>query len=192
MEFKGSVNVAPNCPGRLYFVQYVKPDLKLISCGSKGAEGLCASIASWRVDTDWPYLAGSKESTAKDKATLIDIQTRDSPGQNNISMHDFVRVCINHEFVTYIVFEDGNGNLTSLGWMNWKFTGFAWRDTGTCPLTSNTPDCAGWQTSGKGEKLRENFTPGSMGPQALDHSVAVITAALIPPSDCSEAECPAP
>jgi hypothetical protein len=188
MGFRGTVQIPANCPGRVYFVQYVLPSRASIACFTSGAACFRVS-APWGVDGGWPYPDGSNVSTARTQAGSEDIQTVDSPAQRNISDLEkkLARVCINDEFVTYAAFEDAKGDLTSLGWMHWKFSATAFRDNGRCPPTHTTPNCDRWTVNGRGTKVADNFTQGSVGPRPLVRAGTVTLSV----SDCSESDCPA-
>lgn len=186
MEFKGQIQGVANCSGKVYFVQYAKLNRSSVGCGSKPA-GFCTKRA-WGLDTAWPYPRGSQISLAQGATAVTPIQSIDSPGQDNISnpATRLVRICIDDEFVTYVVFEDTSGNLISLGWMNWLFTAHAERDTGVCPPTSTATDCTGWTVAGFGSAVKSDFTPGTSGPQKLDRSVQTVDTL---PDDCPDSSC---
>jgi hypothetical protein len=189
MEFDAHIRATPGCTGHVYFVQYVKPSRKMFGCVDSRTLGLCATHAGG-VDTAWPYSFGSNANTYGDDALTIPIHTFDSPGVKNISGNEHSRVCINDEFVTYIVFEDGHNSLTPLGWMHWSFSAQAFRSGGACPPLSTTSDCTGWEVHGGGRKQGESFVAGNMGPIPLNRSAPIVTASSFSMSDCSESECP--
>jgi hypothetical protein len=189
MEFKGTLSMPATCPGKAYFVQYVKPSRKSVGCFDSKEEGFCAT-PSLGLDTAWPYPEGSVVNTDQDPGTSVPFNTVDSPGHKNISRPDLglVRICIEDSFTTYLVFEDNAGALTSLGWMSWSYTAHAVRDGGKCPATTTTPDCAGWTVTGTGTKGSSDFTVGASAPQqALDRSVGAVN---LMPSDCGPDGCP--
>ncbi|MCI0397888.1 MAG: DUF4157 domain-containing protein [Chloroflexi bacterium] len=194
MKFDGFINVAAGCEGRIYFVQYASPNRVLVSCPGNTPEGLCVRQA-WGIDTGWPYGAGSNYRVSGNEGRAI--QTEDSPGQRNISNPETrrVRICMNEEFVTYIVFERPNNNVTPLGWMHWQYNAQGWRDNGNCPPTSTAADCTGWQVTGAGQKVGDSFVPGSMHATVpLNRSAPVVDpmSLLANARDCSATECQLP
>lgn len=195
MRFDGQIHITPGCSGRVYFVQYVKPNFKFVTCYQNRAGGLCVSH-NGGIDGSWPYQHASNIDTHIPSGTQTNaIYTEDSPGQENLSRPgvNLVRLCLDHEFVTYIVFEDTIHNLTPLGWMEWTFDARAWRNSGNCPVQSSSQNCSGWNVSGNGRKVRENFTPGIMhGSVKLSRNAPVINMATLLTSavDCQAATCP--
>jgi hypothetical protein len=101
----------------------------------------------------------------------------------------WVRLCLNDEFVTYIVYDDGRKNFTPLGWMHWIVNAQALRDKGTCPPTNKANDCTGWNSTGGGKKVGESFVAGNKGPVPLDPSAKVITPATFDNVECKDAGC---
>jgi len=187
MEFNATIKPTPNCNGRVYFAQYVKVNRSQVGCVDSRALGLC-STTQWGIDTAWPYQTATNYPTDADRL----IKTADSPGITNISNPSlgWVRLCLNDEFVTYIVYDDGRNNFASLGWMHWMVNAQAWRDRGTCPLTSTANDCTGWSVAGGGQKVSESFVAGSQGPVPLDRNAPIITAAAFDVTDCEGTVCP--
>ncbi|MBE9514092.1 MAG: DUF4157 domain-containing protein [Chloroflexi bacterium] len=172
MEFNDYISIAPNCNGQVYFVQYVNVNRVHINCMGNRPLGLCPSH-SWGIDTAWPYPSGSVVNTQSNSPNRKPIKTVDSPGVRRLSIQGLfqVRVCINDEFVTYIVYEDDSARVTPLGWMHWRFNAQAWRDSGNCPPSSTSLDCSGWHLTGAGTKMGESFRPGIMnGSAALNSS----------------------
>ncbi|HEV8354083.1 MAG TPA: DUF4157 domain-containing protein [bacterium] len=189
MEFKGKLEIPAACPGKVYYVQYTRPNRAVVGCIDSKPFAECIR-PGWGRDGAWPYAFGSVTDTVAAAGTTVDTTTRDSPGQRNISNPavGFVRICVaDEEFVTYLVFEDAGGGLTPLGWMNWKYSARLIRDTGKCPPASTQADCTGWAISGKGDKLGAKFAPGVVGPQPLDKSVKPVSMLS---SSCSDSECP--
>jgi hypothetical protein len=188
MEFTGQIQAKPTCPGKVYFVQYAKVNRSFVGCNGRKLEGFCAK-RPWGLDTGWPYPFGNQISLAQGSSAVAPIKAIDSPGSDNISdpTMNLVRICIDDEFVTYVVFENGSGNVTSLGWINWLFTAHAERGTGQCPSTGTTNDCAGWTVTGLGVSVGSNFTAGTSGPQPLDKSVQSVNRL---PDDCPDTSCP--
>jgi hypothetical protein len=177
------------CPGRVYFVQYAKPNRRAVSRFESKEEGFCVN-PGLGLDTSWPYPSGSVVNTDQDAGSTVPFNTVDSPGHTNISNPGvgFVRICIEDSFTTYIVFENKAGTLTSLGWMNWSYTAHAERDSGTCPVKTTSNDCAGWTVTGTGKKDSSDFSVGASAPtQALDRSVKAVS---LMPSDCAPTGCP--
>jgi hypothetical protein len=188
MEFKGQLRVPSGCPGRFYFVQYTQPDRALVGC-LEGRELAECVRPGWGRDGSWPYGFGSTVDTAARAGATVDVTSIDSPGIRNISNPDLgvVRHCVSDEqFVTYLVFEDAAGTLTSLGWMNWKWSARALLGHGGCPPASLHPDCTDWTLTGTGSKLGERFAPGAMGPQPLNRSTAAVSlvSSPCPPGNC--------
>ena len=198
MQFSGNLRMTPNCDGMVYFVQYVHPTRNTVQCSpGNSAFGLCTTVP-WGIDSAWPYPLGSNQPTLISSGIEERrIQTADSPGIRDISNPEVPksRICLADEFVTYVVFEDANANLTPLGWMQWQWSAQAWRDSGSCPLASSSSDCSGWHVTGVGAKVSESFTPGSMHRDVpLNRSSPVVdpVALLSNARDCPEAECPLP
>jgi uncharacterized protein DUF4157 len=196
MGFTGNVDVAAGCQGSVHFVQYVQINKRaLVPCNGARAEGICAPNSSG-IDTNWVYPSGSNTQLGSGAASTITVQTHDSPGQQNISNPSIplARICLDEEFVTYLVYEDPNGQLTSLGWMNWKYAATAWRDQGTCPITTTSADCRGWQVVGGGSKLGSDFTSGAIGPRPLDRNAPVVSSATVAlgGGECPETSCVTP
>jgi hypothetical protein len=189
MEFKGKVTITAPCPGKVYFVQYVNPKRSSVGCFDAKELGFCTT-PGMGLDTVWPYPFGSVVNTDQNAGSIRDFNTVDSPGQRNISEPalEFVRVCIEDSFTTYMVFEDTAGNLTSLGYMLWNWNAHAERDGGSCPRKTTSNDCMGWTVTGTGVKGTTNFSVGAIAStQKLDRSVKAVN---MLPSDCDATNCP--
>ena len=195
MEFSSLARMTPGCPGSIYFAQYVQVNRVMVNCFEGRALGTRFSH-SGGIDTSWPYGEGSNINTSITSGTEERrIQTRDSPGQQNISNPEIAlsRLCLNDHFVTYIVFEDDAHNLTPLGWTEWQYNAQAWRDSGNCPLSSTASDCTGWNVTGTGSKVGESFVPGAAHSSiALNRSAPLVTPATFTVSDATPDECPVP
>jgi hypothetical protein len=179
MEFKATLRVAPSCPGRFYFAQFVHADRKLVGCVDNRPIADCTS-PGWGIDGNWPYAHGSQGSTDGNAARGIDVQTVDAPGQGAISAAEFTRVCFNDEFVTFLVYEDGSGAKRPLAWMHWLFNATVARDGGGCPPVTRSSDCAGWAVvAGNSRKLGEDFTGRQAPPQPLNDTAPVIDGAAL-------------
>ncbi|MFP5261553.1 MAG: DUF4157 domain-containing protein [Blastocatellia bacterium] len=194
MSFKGNIQIPPTCPGKVYFTQLVNQvNLSIVAC-EDGTTVCQGGSLTWGFDKfkHIPSRYASDIETRSGQTLEQLVNFGDSPGHPNISEIDtMVRFCLEDEFVTFIVHENPAGVIQPLGWMHWKFNARAWRDAGTCPATTRTPDCAGWHLDGVGQKLGDNFAGGAP-PVPLNFSLPVVTAADLPFSDCPENTCAAP
>lgn len=195
MEFRGSAQVAPNCPGRLFFTQYVNQrNIDFVACVDNIVVCQHGSF-SWGIDKfrRIPDLHGTNVATMAPQAAAIPLRFGDSPGHPDLNEPPtLVRFCMASEFVTYIVYEGENQAPAPLGWMHWRFNATAWRGNGTCPAPAPATGCSGWQVDGLGEKLGDSFGGGGSPPVPLDLTQPVVTAADVPLADCPDHTCPVP
>jgi len=198
IDLRGNLKIAAGCAGKVYFAQFVKPDRRWVECDEAKERGTCVSL-DWGYDSDWPYRYGTNAVLGGEQQDLA-VSMFDSPGIQNFGGDSWPRsrVCVNDEFVTYLVYEDPSKKLTPLGWVHWFFTGTAERDKGRCPLTHTAADCSGWTVAGNGRKAGESFKAGAAGPRPLDANaqkvdkLAMAQAAKdCPPSSCTAGAAPA-
>ncbi len=172
MQIHGSIGVAPNCPGRVYFAQYTKVQRSKTGCADSTPQGTCVN-AGWGIDALptalWPYANASRIDDLTKTPGTQKVWSGDSPAERNISgdhvFPGFARVCMRDQFVTYLVYENGSQQLMPLAWMSWQQVGSAARDGGKCPARGGG-GCEGWEITGstKAEKTGESLVAGAMHP----------------------------
>jgi hypothetical protein len=192
MKFEGFIESGAGCNGKIYFVQYVKPNRIKVGCPSSNKAAALCTKQDWGIDSDWPYPVGNKYTVSPGESRRIN--TEDSPAMLNISdpQSSNIRICSNDEFVTYLVYEATPTNIVPLGWMHWKYYATAWRDTGNCPPTTTSNDCSGWHIDGVGQKVGDVFQKGAMHPTVpLNPKAPRVTPMSLfsNATDCPDTEC---
>ncbi len=190
MEFHGAIGVAPNCQGRVYFLQFV--EMNRVTSGCVVHPYAFCQRRPWGVDTSQPYASGSVIDLAQQSGT-VPIRMFDSPGILNISGSSPAKVCYHDRFVSYIVYEPpGGAALQSLGWLSWQVDATAERHGAACPAREE-PGCGGWALApgSSARKTGESFAAGSQSPdRSLDPTLPVNGTGMVVATDCDPSPCP--
>jgi len=190
MQIFGTVGASHDCGGRLYWVQYTHERQMVAACPGRSLEGLCID-PGWGIDTGWPYSNASNHDLTHDNGALR-VWLGDIPGMGNISGGSFTRVCFNHEFVTYLVYENPPQPPTPVAWMSWRMVATAVRGSGTCPAGEGG-GCTGWHVlpNSLAEQTGASRVAGAMHPQVpLNRNAPTVMAGLgataCPPDSCPQ------
>jgi hypothetical protein len=190
MQIYGTVGVSSGCRGRLYWVQYTHARQMTTYCPSRTLAGLCID-SGWGIDTSWPYAPNASDDDLAGQSGVLRVWMGDVPGMRSISEANFTRICFNHEFVSYLVYDNPPQPPMPLGWISWRMVATAVRDSGACPGREGG-GCNGWHVlpQSRAEQTGLSRTSGAMHPQApLNRSAPTIQAG-VGAADCPPDSCP--